>query len=546
VGDTAASELVAGLVSFAEQTDDVVGISDAWGRLLYLNPAACKLMGVGSAEGLTLADVFPAASFGVFYDVARPELLRRGSWSGEVVANAAGSRAVRLGVSTTMHLGPGGENRGLVLIGRVLGVVDERTSEPTSHSDEREVLDRHRFEGEVASVVHAARADGPCAVVVFDLSEAAAAASEHGHGMIVDQIMRATAARLMRMTHTRESVGVLSEHQFAVLVRGVRSRQDALRVAQSIEEELQEPPVETMLGPLPLRVSHGVAFSTGDDDPVELVRAAASLEPEIDPTGGHPSPRQTAEQEAPEVSAIAELQLAFSHGEIKAYAQAVVDPRSRLLLGYRGFAQWHHRTKGVLGPGTIAEIAAETTLAPVIDLYVARQTATLLIFETRDTALAQYTPASARLLLDDHTEQRFDEIAAAYFLAMHQLHVTIDARTVTESAQSLRAALRSLADADLSLVLSDVHDPGVDVDDLRRLGFRALELSPQLLNDIGVRPALHYAVADLAERAHAADLLVSATGISNEQQHDTILRLRCDLASGDLYAPARLTEVIAD
>jgi EAL domain-containing protein (putative c-di-GMP-specific phosphodiesterase class I) len=215
-------------------------------------------------------------------------------------------------------------------------------------------------------------------------------------------------------------------------------------------------------------------------------------------------------------------------------------------LGYRGFAQWHHRTSEVLGPATVAEISADTTLAPVIDLYVARQTATLLIFATRDRTLAQCTPASARLLRDVHTEQRFDEIAAAYFLAMHQLHLAIDSRTVRDAAPSLRAVLRSLADADLSLVLADVHDSEVDVDDVVRLGFRALELSPRLLNDIAVSPALHYAVADLAERAHDADLLVSATGISNEQQHDTILRLRCDLASGDLYAPAELTETIAD
>jgi EAL domain-containing protein (putative c-di-GMP-specific phosphodiesterase class I) len=408
LGETAASEVVAGLVSFAEQTDDVIGIGDAWGQLLYLNPAACKLLGVGSAEGMSLADVFPVESFGVFYQEARPELLRRGSWSGEVVAKAAGSRAVQLAVSATIDLGPGGENRGLVVIGRVIGFVDEQSSETN--------------------------------------------------------------------------------------------------------EEPQEPPVETTMGPLPLRVSHAVALSTGDDGPIEL----------------------------------GELQLAFSHGEIKAYAQAVIDPRTRLLLGYRGFAQWHHRTKGLLGPATVAEISADTTLAPVIDLYVARQTATLLIFATRESIPSQYTPASARLLADAHTEHRLDEIASAYSLAMHQLHLVIDARTVSAAAEPLRDALQSLADADLSLVLADVRDPEVDVDDLVRLGFRALELAPQLLNDLALDPALHYAVADLAERAHDAGLLIGATGIGNEQQHDTILRLHCDLATGDLYVPAEMTEAIAD
>jgi EAL domain-containing protein (putative c-di-GMP-specific phosphodiesterase class I) len=411
LSETGASEITNGLLSFAERTNDVVGICDQFGRLLYLNPAACKLLGVGSAAGLTIVDIFPVESFGVFFDEARPELQQYGSWNGEVVAKAAGSRPVRLSVSATMDLGPAGENRGSVLIGRVLGPVDENTSDVSVDGD----------------------------------------------------------------------------------------------------------------APLPLRVSHGVTLNTGDDFPGELVRTAAT-----------------------EVDTIAELQVAFSRGGVLPYAQAVLDPQRRLLAGYRGFAQWHHPTKGLLGPATVADVAADTSLAPVMDLYVARQTATLIIFATGDTALAQYTPASARLLLDVHTEQRFDEIAVAYSLAMHQFHLEIDTRTFNDASPDLRAAMRSLADADLSLVLADVHDPEVDVDDLLRLGFRALELSPQLLNDIAASPALHYAVADLVERAHDADLLISATGISKEQQHDTLMQLQCDLSSGDLYAPAQLTEVIAD
>jgi EAL domain-containing protein (putative c-di-GMP-specific phosphodiesterase class I) len=411
LSETGGSEVVAGVLSFLERTDDVVGICDQWGRLLYLNPAACKLLGVGSAEGLTIVDIFPVEAFGLFYDEARPALQQRGSWNGEVVAKAAGSTPVRLSVSATMDLGPAGENRGSVLMGRVLGPVDEHISDVSVDGD----------------------------------------------------------------------------------------------------------------APLPLRVTHGVAFSAGDDDPGEFVRAGGT-----------------------EAGTIAELQVAFSRGSVLPYAQAVVDPRTRSLAGYRGFIQWHHATKGLLGPTAVAEISADTSLAPVIDLYVARQTATLVIFAAGDTTPVQYTPASARLLLDVHTEQRLSEIAAAYFLAMHQFHLEIDARTLNDASPTLRAAMRSLADAELSLVLADVHDPEVDLDDLLRLGFCALELSPQLLNDIALSPALRYAVADLVERAHDADLLISATGVSNEQQHDTILQLHCDLASGDLYAPSQVTENITD
>ncbi len=331
-----------------------------------------------------------------------------------------------------------------------------------------------------------------------------------------------------------------------MLLGGIRSHQDALRIALTIEKELEGLPVETTIGPMPLAISHRVAFSTGDRDPVELVRTAASLQSEIDTTDHGRSEDAATGQAGTDARGLAELQLAFSHGEIKAYAQAVIDPRTRLLVGYRGFAQWHHRTRGVLGPSTVAQTAADTALAPVIDLHVARETAALLVLATRETSLVQHTAASTRLLLDVHTEHRLDEIAAAYFLAMHQLHIAVDARAVGAASRPLRDALRSLADADLSLVLGDVHDPEVDLEDLLRLGFRALELSPHLVTDVAINPALHDAVVDLAVRAHRAGLLVAAIGITSEEQHETIVRLRCDIAAGDLYAPAQLTEAIGD
>jgi EAL domain-containing protein (putative c-di-GMP-specific phosphodiesterase class I) len=518
LSETSASEVLAGLVSFVERTDAVVGMCDAWGRLIYLNPAACKLLGVGSAEGLTLADVFPNESFAVFYEVARPELLRRGSWSGKVVANSAGPSAVLLDVSATMDLGPGGENRGLVLIGRVLGPVDAPTPD--------------------------AAADDARAVVVFDLTDAAAAASDLGPE-IIEQIMQAAAARLMRLTHSSESLDAPSEHQLAVVLRGIGSRHDAMRVALNIERELEEPPVETTVGQVPVTISHRVAFSAGDRDPAELLRIAATRpsDIEVDRQRSQPPATRPAGAEAVE---LAELQLAFSHGAIKAYAQAIVEPRTTSRVGYRGFAQWHHHTRGVLGPSTVADIAADTSLAPVIDLHVARETATLLVLAPRASTLVQQTAVSARLLLDVRAEQYFDEIAAAFFLAMHQFRIAVDARRVSAASLPMRDALRSLADAGLSLVLGDVRDREVDLDDLARLGFRALDLSPDLVADATVNPVVREAVVELVERAHRANLLVGASGVDTEPQHETILRLRCDAATGDFYAPAQLAEVIGD
>jgi len=112
------AEVIAQLLTFVEQTTEFVGVSDPWGRILYLNPAAQKRLGVVDIEGLSLVDLFPPEAFGFYYEVVRPELLRAGTWTGDVLVNAAGSGAIPMRISTTARLGPGGETDGGVVLAR--------------------------------------------------------------------------------------------------------------------------------------------------------------------------------------------------------------------------------------------------------------------------------------------------------------------------------------------------------------------------------------------------------------------------------------------
>ena len=110
------ADVAAKLHSFVEQSSDFIGVADPWGRILYLNPAACKAIGVADYENLTLADLFPTEVFSYYYEVVRPELLRHGAWSGEVLVNAADRGPVPMYISTTAQLGPGGETQGGVVL----------------------------------------------------------------------------------------------------------------------------------------------------------------------------------------------------------------------------------------------------------------------------------------------------------------------------------------------------------------------------------------------------------------------------------------------
>ena len=72
------AEVISQLLGFVERTSDLVGVVDEQSRVLYLNEAARKRLGVGDGAGLTTADLFPPQAFVRYYDEVRPALLRFG------------------------------------------------------------------------------------------------------------------------------------------------------------------------------------------------------------------------------------------------------------------------------------------------------------------------------------------------------------------------------------------------------------------------------------------------------------------------------------
>src|SRR5262249_3686538 len=87
------------LLSYIEQTADLVGVVDENSRVLYLNEAARKRLGVGEAVGLTTADLFPPHVFARYYDEIRPALVRDGQWAGELPVLSTSGEAVAMTVA---------------------------------------------------------------------------------------------------------------------------------------------------------------------------------------------------------------------------------------------------------------------------------------------------------------------------------------------------------------------------------------------------------------------------------------------------------------
>lgn len=518
------TEISAQLRLFAEQTTDFVGVADPWGRILYLNPAARKRLGIAQATELTLADVFPSEAFTLYYEVARPQLLRTGAWSGQILVNVAGEGAVPMYASTSATLGPGGEINGLVVYAREL-----RRSDPAGLTDGSSFADRIRV------ALAAAHHDGEaCALVLVNILSMNDTIETFGE-LAAASVMRSLVGRLTRLARTIDIVGQVGEHQLGLLLRGVRTHGEALRIAETVYGSLVDPPVTTAGGEVVASVACGVAFSKSSDDPVDLIErasAAMACEPGIrDVDVGAP----VAVTGTAEVSAtMDEFRIGLSHGDVRPYAQPVVDLRSGLVVGYRGLARWQHRRLGMLEASAFIDMISDTPLASQVDLLVARETAAVITLLLRDTPLRLYTPVSKRFIADVRAEQYLSEIADAFFLSMNQICVQLARSLFDNWSPALQDALQSLSDAGIACAITGVEQAS-DTEVLAAHPFDELHISSRLSDAAATDPDAQRAVSEIVRLAHDRALLVAATGV-NDQQHDDLLReAGCDLASGDRY-----------
>jgi EAL domain-containing protein (putative c-di-GMP-specific phosphodiesterase class I)/GGDEF domain-containing protein len=525
------AEISAHLLRFAEQTADFVGVADGWGRVRYLNPAARKRLGIADPTDMTLADVFPLDEFAFYYEVARPHLQRTGAWSGEVRVNVGGEGPLPMYVSTSARVGPGGEINEVVVHAReVPRRASARGDGASEVDDETGLLTQSAFDDRVRrALANVSRHGDPCALVLVDVVGTADTTDT------ASTIVRSLAGRLARLARATDITGRVGKHRLGLLLGVVRGHGEALRVAQMVYESLVDTPVVTAAGEVAVAVRCGAAVSRTGDEPTDLTeRAAAAMsnEPAIRDVeiGG---PGAVADGSV----SMADFRVGLSHGDVRPYAQPVVDLRSGELIGYRGMTRWHHRPLGTLEASAFIEMIADTPLASQVDLNVARELAAVLALSVGATPLRLYTPVSRRLIADVRTEQYLSEIADAFFLPMSQVCLQIARPLLDRWSPALYDALESLRDAGVALALTGVEH-GSDAGALAEQRFDELHISPRLTAAAVGDPDERRAVSVIMRHARERDVLVAAAGVDTEPQFDLLIEAGCELGSGDLYGRA--------
>ncbi len=201
--------LASQLLAFVEGTSDLVGVVDAQSRVVYLNEAARKRLGVGDSIGLTSADLFPQYVFTRYYDEIRPALLRVGTWRGELAVLTASGEAVPMDMTVVARVGPGGEVDGLVTSGREIVPASDAPAADQVHDELTGLPGRTILDDRMrVALAHAARDGRRVAAVLVDVDAMKDINDSFGHA-VGDDVLRELARTMVRTVRTSDSVARL-------------------------------------------------------------------------------------------------------------------------------------------------------------------------------------------------------------------------------------------------------------------------------------------------------------------------------------------------
>ena len=532
-------EITARLTTFVEATTDLFGVTDDAGRVVYVNEATRKRLGLTGEEVLTLTttDIFPESAFQIYFEQIRPAILRSAVWTGYLPVKSAQGNIIEFWATVVGGTRPGGEVSWLVVSGRDVTGLREANDElrrQASHDDltglARRVVLEDRLEQAIA---RAHRAGDKLAVAFLDVDDLKGVNDAFGHRG-GDEVLIEVGRRLTASVRGPDTVARLGGDEFVVVCDGVVDEHEAMSLCTRMRAAVTSTPIQIRAGAVAVAISVGLAMGDGDSRPDELLRQA-DVAMYTAKRGPHPATPflsvQSATAARPRVS-VHEVATALTQKLIAPHFQPVLELASDTVIGYQALARWGERTAA-----EFIDVDEDSGTGLSLDL-------TILRLATAEAARWQagaprrlYVHVSARLIADPAAELHVHDALTRAGLDPSRLALEIPQHLVGRSGAFVDG-MRSLRSLGIRLVMShfDRYNPAIV--DLAEDLFDELRLGRDILAAMDRRSSDARAVAGAISLAHGLGLTAFAVGVETDRQLDRLRSLGCDLVEGQLIGGA--------
>ena len=542
----AAEEERSRLIEILEATSDYVGMADPEGRLIYVNAAGRRMLGLGGAA--------PAASRADWASDPRAgerllAAMRDGAWQGETALTRSDGSEVPVSQVIIAHHAP---DRSLRFFSTIARDVSERKAferriEYLANYDDLSGLPNRTLLADRASqaIAYARRKGRHCALLLADFDRFERVNEAYGHGA-GDLVLREFGARLRAGLREGDTVARLPA-AFALLAADLGRPEDVHLVARKAMEAAI-PAFRIDGQELRLTVSTGASIFPGDGEDFEaLLRAAEAARNGARASGGNrfqcyaaAMTRDAAERLELETA----LRAAIEHGQLELHFQPQVEIATGRVVGAEALARWRHAQRGWIPPARFIPLAEESDLIEPLGRWALAQCGRRLAQWRRGgrEPFRLAVNVSARQLRDPGFVEALARAVRDNGVDAAGLELELTEGVLIEERERVSAVLEDLRRLGVGIAVDDFGTGYSSLSYLSSLPIDCLKIDGSFVRKVASGGRDLAIVQAIISMARALGLRVVAEGVETRAQLELLRRHGCDAAQGFAFSPAVAAE----
>jgi len=386
------------------------------------------------------------------------------------------------------------------------------------------------------------RHSNPYAVLFLDFDRFKVVNDSLGHAE-GDRLLKHIARRIESATRSGDLTARLGGDEFVVLLNELVGDDDAVEIAERIQENLKKPfdlsgneiYISASIGIAPSAAGHQRAEDMVRDADIAMYRAKAKGRAQYQIFD-----RAMHEQASKQLSLETEMRRALEREEFLIHYQPIINLATETLVGFEALVRWKHPERGMIPPFEFIPAAEENNLILPLGNWILRESCRQLRHWQTEFPAAERLTVSVNLSTKQFSQPDLaEQIARALDvtgLDPRSLKLEITESHVMENSETAIGIMNNLRALGVELSLDDFGTGYSSLSYLHRLPADYLKIDRSFVMRMTESEENSEIVSTVIKLAQNLKMKVIAEGIETQEQLAHLRRLGCEYGQGYFFS----------